>query len=255
MILTIDMGNTNIVVGGIDHKKTYFVERITTNKDKTDLEYAVTFKNILEIHKVSSSHIEGAIISSVVPPLNSVLTSAVKKVTVHTPLLVGSGMKTGLNILMDNPKATGSDMIVDAVAAINEYPLPLIIIDMGTATTMSVVDPAGNYIGGVILPGIRISLETLSSKTAQLPSISLEVPSKVIGKNTVDCMRSGCMYGNAAMLDGLIDRMEEELGMPATVIATGGLSQFVTPLCRHKIIYEDTLLLKGLMILYDKNQK
>ena len=133
-------------------------------------------------------------------------------------------MKTGLNILMDNPKATGSDMIVDAVAAINEYPLPLIIIDMGTATTMSVVDPAGNYIGGVILPGIRISLETLSSKTAQLPSISLEVPSKVIGKNTVDCMRSGCMYGNAAMLDGLIDRMEEELGMPATVIATGAVS-------------------------------
>ena len=255
MILAIDMGNTNIVVGGIDDTKTYFVERVTTDNHKTDLEYAVTIKNILEIHQVALHMIEGAIISSVVPPLNSTLSSAVKKITGRSPLLVGSGMKTGLNILMDNPKTTGSDMIVDAVAAIREYPAPLIIIDMGTATTMSVVDQAGNYIGGVILPGVRVSLDPLSGKTAQLPFISLEIPSRVIGKNTIDCMRAGIMYGNAATLDGIIDRMEEELGSKTTVIATGGLAKFITPLCRHEIIYDDALLLKGLLILYEKNKK
>lgn len=255
MILAIDMGNTNIVVGGIDDTKTYFVERVTTDHRKTDLEYAVTIKNILEIHKTSGPEIEGAIISSVVPPLNNTLISAVKKVTGKTPFLVGSGMKTGLNIIMDNPKSTGSDMIVDAVAAIREYPAPLIIIDMGTATTMSVVDKSGNYIGGVILPGVRVSLDSLSGKTAQLPYISLEIPEKVIGKNTIDCMRAGIMYGSASMLDGIIDRMEEELDSPTTVIATGGLAKSVTPLCRHKVIYDDALLLKGLLILYEKNKK
>ena len=164
-------------------------------------------------------------------------------------------MKTGFNIIMDNPKTTGSDMIVDAVAALKEYPAPLIIIDMGTATTMSVIDPAGNYIGGVILPGLKISLDTLSSRTAQLPQISLETPGKIIGKNTIDCMRSGIMYGTAAMIDGIIDRMEDELGQKTTVIATGGLSRFVMPLCRHDIIIDNALLLKGLFILYQKNKK
>lgn len=254
MILAIDMGNTNIVIGGIDTTRTYFVERITTNHIKTGLEYAINIKNILEIHKVDKSQVEGAIMSSVVPPLNATLSSAVKKIFGFHPKLVGSGMKTGLNILMDNPKTVGSDMIVDAVAAIREHSCPIIIIDMGTATTLSVVDKNGSYIGGVILPGLRLSLDTLSSKTAQLPSISLDIPAKVIGKNTIDCMRSGIMYGNASMIDGIIDRMEEELGQPATLVATGGLSRFVVPLCRHKIIYDDALLLKGLLILYEKNK-
>lgn len=254
MILAIDMGNTNIVIGGIDSTKTYFVERITTNHVKTGLEYAINIKNILEIHNVDKSQVEGAIMSSVVPPLNAALSSAVKKIFGFHPKLVGSGMKTGLNILMDNPKTVGSDMIVDAVAAIREHPCPIIIIDMGTATTLSVVDKNGCYIGGVILPGLRLSLDTLSSKTAQLPSISLDIPSKVIGKNTIDCMRSGIMYGNASMIDGIIDRMEEELGQSATLVATGGLSRFVTPLCRHSIIYDEALLLKGLLILYEKNK-
>ena len=156
---------------------------------------------------------------------------------------------------MDNPKTVGSDMIVDAVAAIRDYPCPIIIIDMGTATTMSVIDRSGNYIGGVILPGLKVSLDSLSGKTAQLPYISLETPGKVIGKNTIDCMRSGIMYGNAAMLDGLIDRMEEEIGEKATIIATGGLARLVTPLCHHSIDFEEDLLLKGLLILYEKNKK
>lgn len=253
MILAIDMGNTNIVVGGIDDCKTYFVERITTDDGRTALEYAIQIKNILEIHHICPDDIEGSIISSVVPPLNAILQSAVKKICGKRPLLVGSGMKTGLNILMDNPKTVGSDLIVDAVAASSEHPCPLIVIDMGTATTIVVVDQNGNYIGGVILPGLKVSLDSLSSKTAQLPHISLDVPPKVIGKNTIDCMRSGIIYGNAAMMDGIIDRMEAELGQPATVVATGGLARFVTPLCRHEIIYDDALLLKGLLILYRKN--
>ncbi len=253
MILAIDMGNTNIVIGGIDSAQTYFVERITTDHVKTGLEYAVNIKNILEIHDIDKSRIEGAIMSSVVPPLNAPISSAINKLFGFRPRLVGSGMKTGLNIIMDNPKTVGSDMIVDAVAVVKEYPLPAIVIDMGTATTMSVVDQKGNYIGGVIFPGLRVSLDSLSSKAAQLPSISLEIPKKVIGKNTIDCMRSGIMYGSAGMIDGIIDRMEAELGKTPSVIATGGLSRFVVPLCRHKIIYDEALLMKGLWILYEKN--
>lgn len=253
MILAIDMGNTNIVIGGIDSEKIYFSERITTTHVKTALEYAINIKNILEIHGLDKSQFEGAIISSVVPPLNATLSSAVKKIFGFRPKLVGSGMKTGMNILMDNPKTVGSDLIVDAVAALRDYPCPIIVIDMGTATTMSVVDKSGNYTGGVILPGLKVSLDSLSSKTAQLPQISLDIPAKVVGKNTVDCMRSGIMYGTAGMIDGIIDRMEEELGEKATVVATGGLSRFVVPLCRHHITYDEQLLMKGLMILYEKN--
>lgn len=253
MILAIDMGNTNIVIGGIDHEKTYFEERVTTNHSKTSLEYAIDMKNILEIYNIELSQVTGAIVSSVVPPLNAAISSAVKKIFGFRPLIVGAGMKTGLNIIMDNPKTVGSDMIVDAVAAIKDYPCPIIIIDMGTATTMSVVDHSGNYIGGAIIPGLKVSLDSLSSKTAQLPYISLDIPSKVIGKNTIDCMRSGIMYGNAGIIDGIIDRMEQELGEKATVIATGGLSRFIVPLCKHEIIYDEALLLKGLLILYEKN--
>lgn len=254
MILAIDMGNSNIVIGCIDSEQTYFVERITTNHDKTGTEYAINIKNILEIHQVDPSQIEGAILSSVVPPLNAAISSAVKKILGYHPLLVGSGIKTGMNIQMDNPKTVGSDLIVDSVAALRDYPCPIIIIDMGTATTVCVVDQSGNYIGGVILPGLQVSLNSLSNKTAQLPSISLDIPKNVIGKNTIDCMRSGIMYGNAGMLDGIIERMEGELGEPATVVATGGLARFVTPLCKHKIFFDETLLLKGLLILFEKNK-
>ena len=254
MILAIDMGNTNTVIGGIDEKKTYFIERVTTDQSRTATEYAVSFKNILEMCGIDVTDIEGAILSSVVPPLNSVILTAVEKVTGIRPLLVGSGMKTGMNILMDNPKSVGIDQIVDAVAASHEHPLPLIVIDMGTATTMCVVDKHRNYIGGIILPGLKVSLDSLSSKTAQLPYISLEVPDRVIGKNTIDCMRAGIIFGNVDMIDGIIDRMERELGQPATVVATGGLSRFITPMCRHKIICDDALLLKGLLILYQKNK-
>lgn len=253
MILTLDMGNSNIVVGGIDENRLYFEERITTDHRKTSLEYAIMLKNILEINKVKRSDIEGTIMASVVPPLNAPLSSAVKKITGKKPMIVGSGMKTGLNIKMDNPKTVGGDRIVAAVAAIAQYEGPIIIIDMGTATTMDVVDKAGSYIGGVILPGVKVALNSLVSNTAQLPQINLDVPKRVIGKNTVECMRNGIMYGNAAILDGLIDRMEEELGEKATLVATGGMARFITPLCSHKITYVPDLLLRGLLILYRQN--
>ncbi len=253
MILAIDMGNTNIVIGGIDDERTYFVERVTTNHNKTDLEYAVNIKSILELYGISPQQIEGAILSSVVPPLNAAILSAVEKICGFRPLLVGSGMKTGMNILMDNPKTVGSDLIVAAVAAVQNFTCPIIIIDMGTATTMSVVDARGNYVGGVILPGPKVALDSLSGHTAQLPYISFGTPGRAIGKNTIDCMRSGIMYGTAAMIDGMIDRMEQELGAPASLVATGGLAAYFMPLCRHQITCEDDLLLRGLLILYNKN--
>ncbi|GLC81053.1 type III pantothenate kinase [Lacrimispora brassicae] len=255
MILAIDMGNSNIVIGGIDNTGIYFVERVTTNHGKTELEYAVNIKDIMEIHDLPLSSIEGAILSSVVPPLTDVVLGAVKKITGKTPMVVGSGMKTGLNIKMDNPKTVGSDLIVDAIAALNEYPAPIIVIDMGTATTMSVIDHEGNYTGGIIFPGLGVSLDSLSSRAAQLPYIGLNKPTRVIGKNTIDCMKNGILYGNAAMIDGLIDRMEAELGTSASLVATGGLASSVVHLCYHKIHYDDALLLKGLLILYEKNKQ
>lgn len=255
MILAIDMGNTNIVIGCIDDEKTYFVERLSTEKSKTALEYAVGFKTVLELYSIDIEKIDGAILSSVVPPLNRVIVDAVEKIIGKTPYVVGPGLKTGLNIKMDNPKTVGSDLIVDAVAGIKEYGAPLIIIDMGTATTMSVVDKDANYIGGIIAPGVRLSMEALASNAAQLYRVSLEAPNKAIGKNTIDCMRSGLLLGTACTIDGMIERIEEELGYKTTVVATGGLSKVVIPLCKHDIIVEDDLLLKGLNIIYDKNKE
>ena len=254
MILAIDMGNSNIVIGCIDDEKSYFEERLSTDKSKTALEYAIGFHTVLELYNIDVSRIEGAIISSVVPPLTNVVKSAVEKIIGKTPLVVGPGIKTGLNLQMDNPRSVGSDLIVDAVAGITEYGAPLILIDMGTATTMSVVDKDNNYVGGVIMTGLRLAMESLSSRASQLFNVSLEVPKNVIGKNTTDCMKSGIVLGNAACIDGMIDRLEEELGYSPTVVATGGLAHVVIPLCKHDIIVDDALLLKGLKIIYDKNK-
>lgn len=255
MILAIDMGNTNIVIGCIDNEKIYFEERLSTEKTKTALEYAFGFKTVLELYNISCDEIEGAIISSVVPSLTKVLAEAVTKIIGKTPFVVGPGLKTGLNIHMDNPRQVGSDLIVDAVAGIAEYGAPLIVIDMGTATTMSVVDKNKNYIGGVIMPGLRLSVEALASGAAQLFNVGLEAPKQVIGKNTSDCMKSGIVMGNAACIDGMIDRFEEELGYPVKVVATGGMSKVVIPLCKHDIVVDDSLLLKGLNVIYQKNKE
>lgn len=254
MILAVDIGNTNIVVGCIDGERICFVERLSTISTRTELEYAISFKNILELYGIQTEQLDGGIISSVVPPVTNIVRQSMKKVLNKDVMVVGPGVKTGLNILMDNPRQVGSDLIVDAVAVIHEYPVPAAIIDMGTATTISVVDGKKNYIGGAIVPGVRISADTLTARTAQLPKISLEAPEKLIGKNTVDCMKSGVFFGNVALIDGMLERMEEEVGQKLTVIATGGLAKSLIPYCRHDIILDDELLLKGLKIIYEKNQ-
>ena len=197
--------------------------------------------------------ITGCIIASVVPPLNNIVKNAMEKLLRITPMIVGPGLKTGLNILMDNPAQVGADLIVNAVAGLKYYGAPIIIIDMGTATTISVVDKNKNYVGGMSLPGVKVSLESLVNRTSQLPRISLEAPKKMIGKNTVDCMKGGIIMGQAASMDGLIERICEELGYPAQVVATGGLAGCIIPYCKKEIICDNELTLKGLGIIYNKN--
>lgn len=255
MILAVDIGNSNIVLGCIEDRKIEKEARIATDIVKTSDQYCVELKSILDLLGVDIQRIEGAIISSVVPPVLNSFKTAIIKLTGKVPLVVGPGIKTGLNILLDNPAIAGGDLIVAAVAALAEYKPPLLIIDMGTATTITAIDIKGNYLGGCICPGVKISAEALSSKTAQLPAISLEAPKKAIGRNTIDSMRSGLMMGSAAMLDGMIERMEQELGQKTTVIATGGIARFVLPMCNREILYDKDLLLKGLTLLYENNKK
>ena len=255
MLLAIDIGNTNLVMGCFRDDKILFKARIATDPTRTSDQYGVEIKNMLEAYGVKRSDIEDCIISSVVPPVFNSVRTGVIKIIRKQPMVVGPGLKTGLNIHVDVPSQVGSDRIVIAVAALAEYKAPLLLMDLGTATTLEVVEPDNVYMGGVIIPGVRVSLDALTSRAAQLPGISLDQPKQVIGKNTVDCMRSGMMYGTAAMLDGLVERMEEELGHRCTLIATGGLAQFIAPLCKREIILDKDLLLKGLNIIYKKNKK
>lgn len=254
MILAIDVGNTNIVVGCIDGRKTYFIERLSTNRTKTELEYAVDLKNVLDIYHIKKTEIEGCIISSVVPQITNIVKLAAEKILKKNAIVLGPGVKTGLNIMMDNPGQLGADQVADAVAGISGYPVPLILIDMGTATTASVVNSKKQYVGGMILPGVGVSLDALTARASQLSGISIDAPRHVIGKNTIECMKSGVLYSNAAALDGIIDRIEEELGEKATVVATGGLAKKIVPHCKREIILDEELLLRGLLIIYEKNK-
>ena len=239
MILAIDVGNTNIVVGCIDDLKTYFIERLT-NRTKTELEYAVDLKNVLDIYHIKKTEIEGCIISSVVPQITNIVKLAAEKILKKNAIVLGPGVKTGLNIMMDNPGQLGADQVADAVA--------------GTATTASVVNSKKQYVGGMILPGVGVSLDALTARASQLSGISIDAPRHVIGKNTIECMKSGVLYSNAAALDGIIDRIEEELGEKATVVATGGLAKKIVPHCKREIILDEELLLRGLLIIYEKNK-
>ena len=253
MILAIDIGNTNIVLGGLEGEKILFEARMATDLIKTSDQYCAELKSMLALFEVTPEVISGSIISSVVPPVLNSFKTAIRKLTGKACLVVGPGIRTGLNIRMENPAEVGSDLIVAAVAAIAEYGAPLLLVDMGTATTITAVDETGTFVGGCICPGVKISMEALTGRTAQLPGISLDEPQKAIGKNTRDCMRSGIMFGAAAMLDGLLDRMEAELGTPLKVVATGGIARFVIPLCRRELIYDRSLMLKGLGLLYRRN--
>lgn len=253
MVLAVDIGNTTISVGCFEKDGIQFVESISTNKNSTALEYTVLIKTVLELNGMSGQTFQGGIISSVVPSVTNPVRDAVIKLTGKPVMIVGPGIKTGLKINLDNPAQLGSDIAANAVAAVNNYPCPLIIVDMGTATTVSVIGSNRSYLGGMIIPGIGVSLNSLSSSASQLPHISPDRPKKVIGTNTIDCMKSGIVYGAAAQIDGVADRIESELEEKCTVIATGDLAESIIPLCRRDIIVDDNLLLKGLMIIYNKN--
>ena len=255
MILAVDIGNSNIVIGGVHNDEILFEARLRTDATKTSDEYCIDVKMILEVYEVSAREVEGAIISSVVPQVMNSIKTALKKLCGVEPLVVGPGLKTGLNIKIENPAQTGADLVVGCVAALREHKPPMIVIDMGTATTMIALDQTGAFIGGCIAPGVKISMDALTNRTALLPGLQLDQPKKAIGRNTIDCMRSGIMMGSACMLDGMVERMEEELGAKATVVVTGGIAKFVIPMCRTPMIYDKDLLLKGLVHLYKDNTR
>jgi type III pantothenate kinase len=247
MILAVDIGNTNVKIGAWDNNKLVFVSRLMTNTLKTQDEYAVSLLDIFRLNDCNASQFDGAIISSVVPPLSLPLKAAVRSVLqTNRVYVVSHGLKTGLNIKIENPSVLGADSVAGAVAAAAKYPLPCIVISMGTATVISAIDSAGAYIGCSVAPGVVISMEALAEKTAQLPHIALDTPGALIGVNTVESMKSGSIYGAACMLDGMVRRMKEALGGEASVVASGGIAQFVIPHCEEEILFDDTLVLEGL---------
>lgn len=254
MLLAIDMGNTNITLAVFDGDTALMEARMATDHNKMADQYAVDILNILQLHKVDPATIDGAILSSVVPPLDHALRKAVKLITDITPLQVGPGVKTGINIRIDNPAQLGADLLVGAVAAAAKYPTPCIVWDLGTATTVSVIDKDGAFLGGAILAGVFTAMDALSKQTSLLPRIRLEAPAHTIGKNTVECMQAGTVFGTAATIDGISDRFEAELGQKATVIATGGLSREIVSYCTHDVVYDEHLLMDGLRIIYNKNR-
>lgn len=255
MILTVDIGNSNIVLGGVREQEILFQARMVTDSIKTSDQYCAEIKIMLELFDVKPGDVEGSIVSSVVPPVLNSIRTALRKLTGKTCLVVGPGIRTGLNIQIDNPAQTGADLVVAAVAALREYKPPMILVDMGTATTITVLNKEGALVGGCVCPGVKVSLDALTAKAALLPGISLDQPKKVIGRNTIDCMRSGIMYGTASMLDGLIERMEEELGQRATVVMTGGIGKYLLPLCQREMIFDEDLIIKGLATLYRENKR
>lgn len=256
MLLAIDIGNSNVVIGCLDeNNRSTSLFRMVTDLKKTEDEYAAGLKTILEHNGVDTSAFEGAIICSVVPPLTERFRTAVEKITGCRAMIVGSGIKTGLNIMIENPASLGSDLVAAAVAAMAQFPLPVIVIDMGTATTITVVDEGSRFVGGAIIPGVALSVEALSAGTSLLQKVPLEAPKKCISTTTTECMQSGAVYGSAALLDGMIDRFEAELGKKSSIVATGGVAPKIIHHCRHHIVYDEELLLKGLNIIYKKNKK
>lgn len=254
MVFAVDIGNTNIVVGAFDDSGIVFTERLSTAPRSAEIEYTVLLRTVLGLHGMEQTAFSGCILSSVVPPVTQTMRKALLHTVGKEPLIVGAGIRTGLKIHVDDPAALGSDRVADAVAAAQLYPLPVITVDMGTATTVSVVDSSRTFIGGLIIPGVRVALSSLSSRASQLPEIGLEPPRRVIGANTADCMKSGIIYSTASAVDGIADRIEAELNEPCTVVATGGNAPLIIPFCKRNIILDDQLLLKGLMFIYRKNQ-
>jgi len=256
MILTLDVGNMNIVFGGVVDGNCVFTCRLNTVRTRTADEYAVLLSRMSEQRGVDIAGAAGAIISSVVPQLTQVISDALVSTTGKTPMIVGPGVKTGLNIRIDDPAELGTDFVAAAVAALDRYDPPCVTIDMSTATALGVVDPNGNYIGGVICPGLLVAHDALADSTAQLRHVRIAAPKHVIEKSTAASIQSGLVFGNACMLDGLLDRIEEELGVKPTVVATGEQAEVVLAQCRRKdIIYDAELMMRGLWLIYKRNCK
>ncbi|MBR2489154.1 MAG: type III pantothenate kinase [Clostridia bacterium] len=253
MLLTVDIGNTNITIGAYEGNILSFTARLATEQRKTSDQYAAELMSMLSLYDLDFEDIEDCIIASVVPQVGKSISEAVSKLCHIVPLMLGPGVKTGLNIKIDNPAQLGADLVAGAVGALDAYTMPCVVIDMGTASTISVLDRNGTFLGGVIAAGVRLTLKALAENTAQLTSIPIEAPPSVIGANTVECMQSGLVYGTAAMIDGLLDKIAGQLGETPTVVATGGLSKDIIVHCKNDIIYSENLLLEGLRVIYEKN--
>lgn len=255
MILAVDIGNSNITLGGYEADRLVLSARLATIKHRTADQHAIELKTLFDLHGLDVRQVDGAIIGSVVPVVSEAMKQGMQTVFGITPLVLGPGVKTGVNIRIDNPAQLGADLAAGAAGAIGKYPTPCIVFDLGTAITASVIGEHGDFLGGTISAGLAMSLEALATKTANLPYISLDAPPSVIGTNTVDSMRAGLVIGVAAMLDGMTERIEEELGQSATVIATGGLARNVVQYCKRPMILDENLLLDGLRMIYEKNKK
>ena len=256
MLLAIDVGNSYTSIGLFDKDQTLrFVASVDTDSRKTADQISLDLMNLFTLYQYDYREVTGAILCSVVPPLNFMMEKALTRLLGRPPMVVGPGVKTGLNIRLSNQTQVGADIVADAVSALEKFKPPIITIDMGTATTIGVITEGRNYEGGMLLPGVNVSLEALSRRAAQLPDISLQHPKTVIGKNTEDCMRSGIVYGTAGMLDGVIDRIRELFpGKEVTVVATGGNAPVIVKYCRNKIVYDKYLLMDGLWTIYQKNK-
>ncbi len=256
MLLTVDLSNSHITLAGVENGNILVSLQLATVKTRTADEYAALMGLLLEHSGVDCGTLEGCILSSVVPELTLILRQGLETLTGIAPMVVGPGVKTGLNIRLDDPSELGSDFVAAAVAAQDRYPLPVITVDMDTAIGIGVTDAGGRYIGGVIAPGIMVSTAALTSRASLLHNVIPQAPSHIICKNTDESMRSGIIYGAAAMLDGLLAGMEEELGQTAAVVSTGVWAEAVVPHCRRKDIHIDRdLIPRGLWLIWKKNQK
>ena len=254
MLLAIDIGNTNVVLGVFEGERLRESWRVGTKLQMTADEHAMVLKDLFGFAGLEFRQVTGIIISTVVPPLQSVLAEVSRKYFGIDPLVVSSEIRTGLTFAYDNPREIGADRIVNAVAAYRFYGGPLIIVDFGTATTFCAVTQAGEYLGGVIVPGIKLSAEALTQRAAKLPRFELARPRSVIGRDTVSAMQSGILYGYAGLVDGIVDRMRSEFAADAKVVATGGLAGLVAPETRSIREVRPHLTLEGLRILFELNR-